>query len=206
MMHQSMKADGAGAAQVRAGPVPRRPHRALHGLSARQVFRQQRRAVRGAVHGMVSCVGKEPSFTSMLPSSFIIMRRFDFLSSLPPLRSPAGKYSDRTGGRTVIDCSNCTAGKWTLARASLEVSGETACTGVCPLGKFGAVSGAKNNEEANCRRCPPGYRSEQCDRKENAHQIKRANDRERKLRLLRARQQSRQTSCSQGNEAATMRV
>lgn len=102
----------------------------------------------------------------------------------------------------LVDCSpptdhNSPQGRWTKAPAAANEVGQTSCTESCAIGKFSSVTGASNAVEANCQACPPGYRNSQCDRKENGAQKKRAKEREKKLRLLRARQKSRQKACSE---------
>lgn len=65
--------------------------------------------------------------------------------SPPPVRS--GKYRDAVGGRTVLDCTNCTSGRYA------SQGGAEACGGQCPLGKHSSVSGA--SDKSSCSKCPP---------------------------------------------------
>lgn len=97
---------------------------------------------------------------------------------------PAGKFRGGVGGKTVLDCSNCTAGRYA------SQPGAEACGGECPLGKYSSVTGA--TDRTSCVKCPQGYRSEQCDRKDNSKQAKRAKEREKRERLRRVRDSARQ--------------
>jgi hypothetical protein len=106
---------------------------------------------------------------------------------------PAGKYLDIIGGKTIIDCMNCTAGKYSSQPGASE------CGGSCPIGKFSNYNGAYDNSW--CIPCPKGYRSEQCDRKDNSKQMKRQRERDKRNRIKRSRQdaartQSRTSECS----------
>jgi len=99
---------------------------------------------------------------------------------------PAGKSRAAVGGRTLLDCTNCTAGRYA------SQGGAEACGGQCSLGKHSAVSGA--TDKGPCAKCPSGYRSEQCDRKDNSKQAKRTREREKRARIQRIKNGARQTS------------
>ena len=60
---------------------------------------------------------------------------------------PAGRYRDTLGGKTLFDCLNCTAGKFSPA------PGQASCAGACPLGKHSPFSGAV--DASSCVSCPP---------------------------------------------------
>jgi len=98
---------------------------------------------------------------------------------------PAGKYIDIAGGKTIYDCINCTAGKFS------SQSGASECGGTCPLGKFSNYNGAYDNSW--CIPCPRGYRSPQCDRKDNSKQAKRKKERDKRNRIKNSRQDSART-------------
>jgi len=93
---------------------------------------------------------------------------------------PPGKFRDAVGGRTALDCTNCTAGRYASS------PGAEACGGTCPLGKHSTLAGARDG--AACSFCPKGYRSEQCDRKDNSRQAKRQRERAKRERIKRSRQ------------------
>jgi hypothetical protein len=97
---------------------------------------------------------------------------------------PAGTYRATAGGRTQRDCANCTAGRFASS------PGAEACGGRCPLGKHSSLSGAV--DAASCAACPKGYRSAQCDRRDNSRQAARARERSKRLKVAASRRSTSQ--------------
>jgi hypothetical protein len=104
---------------------------------------------------------------------------------------PAGKFLDTPGGKTIYDCMNCTAGRYSSQPGASE------CGGACPIGKFSNYGGAYDNSW--CLPCPKGYRSEQCDRKDNSKQAKRMRERDKRMRIKRSRQDAARTQSRSGS-------
>lgn len=92
---------------------------------------------------------------------------------------PAGTFRATPGGKTRMDCANCTAGRFSSS------PGAEACGGSCPLGKHSSYSGAI--DASSCKSCPRGYRSPQCNRRDNSKQAARARERAKRLKIAASR-------------------
>jgi hypothetical protein len=103
-------------------------------------------------------------------------------SALDCSECPAGRFLDWAGARTVLDCRNCTAGRFASSLGSTE------CGGACALGKHSIVGGA--TDRVGCVKCPRGYHSDQCDRKDKSRQARRLRERELRESIRRNRQDS----------------
>ncbi len=100
------------------------------------------------------CSNEPGTFYSKSVQKCVPCPRGRFAASNTCVQCPVGKYSNRSGISSVLDCEMCEPGTFQTT------PGAVLCGGTCPDGTYSTKWGS--DSVANCKKCPPGLASFQC--------------------------------------------
>jgi hypothetical protein len=103
---------------------------------------------------LVTCTNEPGTFFSKSAQKCTPCPRGLFSASNTCVKCPVGKYSNRSGVASVLDCELCAPGTYQT------VPGGIFCDGTCPDGTYSTKWGSDSRDD--CKTCPRGLASYQC--------------------------------------------